>query len=523
MLATVDASHTEDRMLPADARPRPASRTTQIRISVVVPTRNEAGNVDALRRELALALEGVEYEVVVVDDSTDDVTRPALRAAATLDSRWRVIERAPREQTGLASAVVAGVEAARGVAVCVMDGDLQHPPAVVPNLLAAIERGADLAVASRYMPGGSRAGLDGNVRNLVSRSCTWLAQAVFPEARRTSDPLSGFFCCRRTAIKGIELKPRGFKILLEVLVCAPQLKVAEVPFVFAARLAGESKASTRQGVLFLGHLASLFAYVPGSARPLKFAAVTLASFAVFATLAYGLVHDNVPPLLAWLAATAASAAVNIAMHRLPAFRDLARHGEPDGDRMLYATVAVAAITSFAVYAALLVPGHHHLFLIATVGQACGVMLLLAANQPAVWSRLAGMLRVLPELDIDTLARRLGAEEGFWISLLDDVSEGDLERLAGVATREMIATASRLRQPALFVERRSARPQPRLNIDTPSAIVVPRVDEAGEVAAIAIFIRRRRSPFGAHHLDQAISWMASRGRWAAAPATTQVVA
>jgi dolichol-phosphate mannosyltransferase len=519
MATTVDAPR---RALAREALPRRAT-TAQVRISVVVPTRNEAGNVDELRRKLAMALAGIEHEIVVVDDSNDDVTRPALRAASARDPRWRVIERAPHEQTGLASAVVAGVEAARGTAVCVMDGDLQHPPEVVPSLLAAIESGADLAVASRYMPGGSRAGLDGNLRNLVSRSCTWLAQAVFPEARRTSDPLSGFFCCRRTAIKGIELKPRGFKILLEVLVCAPRLKVADVPFVFAARLAGESKASTRQGVLFLGHLASLFAYVPGSARPLKFATLTLASFAVFAGLAYALFHSEVPPALAWLAATAASAAVNIGLHQLPAFRDLARHGEPDGDRMFYGTIAVSAATSFAVFVGLLLPGHHHVFLIATVGQASGLVFLLAVNQPAVWSRVTAMLRLLPMLDIDMLARRLGAQEGFWIASPEEVADPRLDRLAGIATREMVATASRLRQPALFLERRSPRPQPRLNIETSSAIVVPRVDEAGEVAAIAVFIRRSRSPFEARHLDEAITWIASGERWAALPATSQVVA
>lgn len=494
----------------------------RIRISVVVPTRNEAGNVDELQRQLALALEGIEHEVVVVDDSNDDVTRPALRAAAARDPHWRVIERTPREQTGLASAVVLGVEAARGTAVCVMDGDLQHPPEVVPNLLAAIEAGADLAVASRYMPGGSRAGLDGNMRNLVSRSCTWLAQAIFPEARRTSDPLSGFFCCRRAAIKGIELKPRGFKILLEVLVCAPGMKVADVPFVFAARLAGESKASTRQGVLFLGHLASLFAYVPGSARPLKFATVTLATFAVFAGLAYGLFDEGVQPLLAWLGATAGGAAAFLAMQQVPAFRDLTRHGEPDGARMLFATIAVAAATSFVVFAALLVPGHHHVFLIASFGQVCGLMLLLTVNQAPVWRRLAAMLRVLPRLDIDTLARRLGAQEGFWITADDEAAGAGLDRLTGIATREMVVTASRLRQPALFVERRSPRPQPRLNIETSSAIVVPRVDGAGEVAAIAVFIRRSRNPFEARHLDEAISWVSSGSRWAIEPAAAQGV-
>jgi dolichol-phosphate mannosyltransferase len=499
------------------------AKPAQVRISVVVPTRNEAGNVDVLERQLDCALAGVEYEVVVVDDSTDALTRPALRAAAMRNRHWRVIERAGHEQTGLASAVVAGIDAARGTAVCVMDGDLQHPPEIVPQLLASIERGADLAVASRYMPGGSRAGLDGSIRNLVSRSCTWLAQGVFPEARRTSDPLSGFFCCRTAAIKGLELKPRGFKILLELLVCAPRLRVADVPFAFAARLAGESKASTRQGVLFLGHLVSLFAYVPGGARPLKFAMVTLASLGVFSGLLYGLIHaGGAQPLLGWLTATAASAAFTIAVHQLAPFRDLARHGEPDGDRLYYGAASVSALTSFAVFAILLVPGKHHLFLIAAVGQACGLLLTLTVNQPVVWRRLGRMLRLLPMLDIETLARRLGAQDGFWVADRGEGTDPRLELIGGIVTREMVATASRHRQPALFVERKSARPQARLNIETSSAIVVPSLDEAGEVSGVAVFVRRSRSPFESRHLDEAITWMASHGRWSGAEAESQGV-
>jgi dolichol-phosphate mannosyltransferase len=493
------------------------------RISVVVPTRNEDGNVDVLERRLDSELAGVAYEVVIVDDSTDQVTRPTLRAAARRNSNWRVIERSPRDQTGLASAVVAGIEAARGMAVCVMDGDLQHPPEIVPQLLKMIERGADLAVASRYMPGGSRAGLDGTIRNLVSRSCTWLAQAIFPEARRTSDPLSGFFCCRRAAISGLELKPRGFKILLELLVCAPRLRVRDEPFVFAARHAGESKASTRQGVLFLGHLLSLFAYVPGSARPLKFATVTLAGLGIFAGLLYGLVHAGVPGLLAWIGATLASAACNVALHQLAPFREVARHGEPDGDRLHYAAACVSAVTSFAVFAILLIPGRHHLFLAAAVGQACGLILMLAVNQPAVWKRLSRMLRLLPMLDIDGLSRRLGAQEGFWITTQGATDEAQLDVVGGVATREMVAAASRHRQPALYVERKSARPQARVNVDTASALVVPSVDASGEVSAVAVFIRRNRNPFEPRHLDEAMAWMASRARWATMPEGSQVVA
>jgi dolichol-phosphate mannosyltransferase len=515
MATRVDAGRRSVASRPRGARRAPAA----IRLTVVVPTRNEAGNVDALEVQLGAALEGVAYEVVVVDDSTDDVTRPALREAAQRNPRWRVIERGPAQQTGLASAVVAGIEAARGFAVCVMDGDLQHPPQIVPRLLAAVEAGADIAVASRYMPGGSRAGLDGLARNFVSRSCTWVAQAVFPEARRTSDPLSGFFCCRRTAVSGIELKPRGFKILLELLVCTPGLQVKDVPFVFASRLAGESKASTRQGVLFLGHLLSLFVYVPNSARPLKFAILSTAALGVFSGLLYSLYHAGENPVVAWLAATAGSTVCTLTLFQLPPFRSIARHGELDGDRLQYAIATVSVITSFAVFAVVLVPGRHHIFLAAAVGQACGLLVMLTVNQPPIWSRLTRALRILP-VDIDTIARRLGAQHGFWITE-SDVASGRLDAVAGLVTREMVEAASRRRQPALFVERGSARPQPRVNLEKSSTLVVPRVDESGEVAAIAVFVRRSRSPFQPRHLDQAMTWIASRPQLSAAAAPTEV--
>jgi len=136
--------------------------------------------------------------------------------------------------------------------------------------------------------------------------------------------------------------------------------------------------------------------------------------------------------------------------------------------------------------------------------------------PPVWDRLARIRRLLPMVDIDTLARRLGAQEGFWITGEDLGADPRLENLSGVVTREMVAAASRQRQPALFVQHRSPRPQPRLNIDRSSAIVVPSLDDAGEVSAVAVFVRRSRSPFESRHLDEAMTWMASRARWSSAP-------
>jgi len=118
---------------------------------------------------------------------------------------------------------------ARGQYVCVMDADLQHPPELIPVLLGEAARGADLVVASRYAPGGSHEGLGTPVRRLVSREATVLARLLFKEARQSSDPLSGYFFCRRALIDGIEFRPVGFKILLELLVCVPDLRVVDVP------------------------------------------------------------------------------------------------------------------------------------------------------------------------------------------------------------------------------------------------------------------------------------------------------
>ena len=129
---------------------------------------------------------------------------------------------------------------ARGRWVCVMDADLQHPPELIPRLLAEGDAGADLVVASRYAAGGSREGLDGAVRRFVSRGATATARLLFVEARLSTDPLSGFFLCRRSIIDGIEFRPVGFKILLELLVCVPGLHVVDVPLMQAQRSAGAS-------------------------------------------------------------------------------------------------------------------------------------------------------------------------------------------------------------------------------------------------------------------------------------------
>jgi dolichol-phosphate mannosyltransferase len=486
-------------------------RAVAPRLSVVIPTRNEAGNVLALREALSHALRELDYEVVVVDDSTDLATRPLLRRVCRDDDRWVLIEREPEQQTGLGSAVVAGIAAARGGSVCVMDGDLQHPPEIIPALLRAVGEGADLAVASRYMKGGSRAGLAGPSRLWVSRACTWLAQLIFAEARRTSDPLTGFFCCKRRHLAGLELRPMGFKILLELLVCAPNLVVADVPFVFAARHAGESKASTRQGVLFLKHLLSLFVYVPGSARRLKLGLLMALLVGAFGGLMVTLTRGGLDAVASSVIAGAASLGIGVAAQQLAVFRDLGPRGEPDGPPVHYPLVLLAAAGSISLFALLLLPGRHALLASAVIVQAVAAVVIASLEHPAVWKRLRTRLP-LPPLDLHQLAKRLGAERVLWLRAEETRDAAVVDGLGDLVAPHLLSGAFKTGQPVLVIERSSPRPQPRVNIESRSALVVPRMNDSGEIAAVAVLVRKRRQAFTQRDLDAALAWIGSDRRW-----------
>jgi putative flippase GtrA len=229
-------------------------------LTIVVPTRNEADNVAPLVERLDRALDGVPVEILFVDDS-DDHTPDTIRALADdAPDRVRLVHRAPGERAGgLGGAVVAGFAAAQAPWVLVMDGDLQHPPEAVPAVLAAIRAGdIDAVVASRYRAAGRVDGLGSLFRRMVSRASGSLARLAFPRRlRAVTDPMSGFFAIRRDRLDLAALRPRGYKILLEMVVRAQLDHIVEVPYVFEARTAGESKASLREGLRYLSHLAQL--------------------------------------------------------------------------------------------------------------------------------------------------------------------------------------------------------------------------------------------------------------------------
>lgn len=226
-------------------------------LSIIVPTFNEGPNVDELLRRIGTELTGRAFEVVFVDDSTDDT--PAVIAAAAARSLFpvRLIHR-DQPDAGLGGAVVEGLRAAAARWCLVMDGDLQHPPEAIGTLLDRAARGdVDVVVASRYAAGGDSKGLADATRTTVSRLSTLITKSMFPrKLHGCSDPMTGFFLLDRDTVNLDALRPRGFKILLEIL-ARRQLRVGEVPFSFAPRHAGQSKASFTQGVRFLTQLTML--------------------------------------------------------------------------------------------------------------------------------------------------------------------------------------------------------------------------------------------------------------------------
>ncbi|MEU1403291.1 glycosyltransferase family 2 protein [Streptomyces sp. NPDC005728] len=228
-------------------------------VTIVVPTFNESANIRQLLRQITESVPArLPCEVVFVDDSTDDTPEVIREAAQDCPFPVAVLHR-EEPVGGLGGAVVEGLKAATSEWIVVMDGDCQHPPSLVPELVATGERAnAGLVVASRYIKGGSRAGLAGSYRVAVSRGATWLTKALFPrKLRGVSDPMSGFFAIRRSAVTAEVLKPLGYKILLELAVRSRPRQVAEVPFVFQDRFAGESKSTAQEGFRFLRHLVGL--------------------------------------------------------------------------------------------------------------------------------------------------------------------------------------------------------------------------------------------------------------------------
>ncbi|HTC66473.1 MAG TPA: glycosyltransferase [Candidatus Acidoferrum sp.] len=224
-------------------------------LSLVLPTYNESAHIDAIVEQLIAVLGGIpalRYEIIVVDDNSPDRTWEKGLQLSRKFPQVHAIRR--QDQRDVSTAVLRGWQIARGEVFAVMDADLQHPPETITELWRAMRRGADLAVASRNVEGGGVS--DWTLpRRIVSRCAQLLGLVVLPEVTgKVSDPMSGYFMVRRSALEGRELHPLGYKILVEVLARGAVEKISEVPYVFRETPHRPSKHSAAVFAQYLQHL-----------------------------------------------------------------------------------------------------------------------------------------------------------------------------------------------------------------------------------------------------------------------------
>ncbi len=214
-------------------------------LTVVVPTFNEAANVAAVVEAVDRALAGVDWELMFVDDDSPDGTAERVRAVAEADRRVRCLQRIGRR--GLSSASVEGMLASSAPYLAVMDGDLQHDPALLRPMLDMLRGGqTDIVVGSRHVSGGGVGDFSAQ-RQGISRLATRLSRAVLKAD--LTDPMSGFFMLTRNALMGClrgGVSGIGYKILVDLFASAPRpLRFVELPYTFRSRQAGESKLDSK--------------------------------------------------------------------------------------------------------------------------------------------------------------------------------------------------------------------------------------------------------------------------------------
>ncbi|NKN39041.1 glycosyltransferase family 2 protein [Agrobacterium sp. a22-2] len=235
-------------------------------LSVIVPTFNEAPNVELVVGELARSLHEVDWEVIFVDDDSPDGTADAVRDIAQHDGRVRCLRRIGRR--GLAGASIEGMLASSASVVAIMDGDMQHDASLLPEMLRRIREGDDLVIASRYLKAGGAADGFSRTRLGGSRIATRLAQRLLHI--EVTDPMSGFFAIRRAAFEDLapRLSSQGFKILMDILASTPKpLRTSEIPLLFRARQHGVSKLDN---LVTAEYLSLLLAKSTGDLLSLRF-------------------------------------------------------------------------------------------------------------------------------------------------------------------------------------------------------------------------------------------------------------
>jgi dolichol-phosphate mannosyltransferase len=299
----------------ADAAVRPAPELT-----IVVPTFNEKANIPLLIERMAQLLTACDWEVIFVDDNSPDGTAAAARAIGATDNRVRCIRRIGRR--GLAGACLEGMLASQARYVAVMDADLQHDEGLLVPMLEALRDGrADVAVASRYLYGGSAAGLS-KQRSRVSRGSNTLVRLLL--GIDLTDPMSGHFMIRRDALESIapSLSTQGFKILLDILATARgSLRTIELPSTFRERQHGESKLDSKIALDFAALVTAKLTNDAVSARFILFCLVGLTGIGIHLSILSALFLTSMTFGVAQALATVGAITWNFVLNNLFTYRD----------------------------------------------------------------------------------------------------------------------------------------------------------------------------------------------------------
>ncbi|MBB4197494.1 dolichol-phosphate mannosyltransferase [Rhodoblastus sphagnicola] len=356
-------------------------------LTLVIPTFNESANLRELVRRVDVALNGVDWEMIVVDDNSPDRTWALAKDFSREDPRVRCLRRVNRR--GLAGACIEGMLASAAPIVAVMDADLQHDESILPKMLEKIRGGADLVVGSRHVEGGSADDGFSARRAAISRFATFLAKKAL--RAEFSDLMSGFFMLRREIVETCaeNLTPAGFKILADLVASAPRrLKVEEVGYTFRERTAGESKFDIKVGLDFIGLMLNK---VSGGRIPVRFiffalvgaSGVAVHMATLFACLALGLDFD-----FAQSAAVLVAMTSNFFINNAITYRDAKIKGLGPillGLVYFYGVCAIGAVANVGI-ADLLFNRYGLVTIAALAGVVMGSVWNFALSSLFVWRR-----------------------------------------------------------------------------------------------------------------------------------------
>ena len=360
------------------------SPETPLQLGIVIPVLNEAANIVPLFAAIDAALEGIVWEVLIVDDDSPDGTSEVVRRLARCDSRVRIVHRIGRR--GLSSAVIEGMLASSAPVLAVIDGDMQHDETILPKLYRAVAEGDhDLAVGTRYSEGGST-GEWAVSREKMSRFATVLSRRLLK--CEMSDPMSGFFAIRREAVVAAlpYLASIGFKILMDLVASSPApLRIAEIPYSFRNRVHGVSKFDARAAqefaILLLEKMFGRFLPV----RFVMFAAVGSLGLIVHLAVLAGAMDAHLTFRAAQTLAVAVAMTGNFFLNNSLTFRDVRLRGGRLwlGLLSFYAVGAVGAVGNVGI-GNLVYRIEGVWWLAGIAGVAVGVVWNYAASSLVTW-------------------------------------------------------------------------------------------------------------------------------------------